>query len=286
MSATVELITAPGVYDIPAAVYHQDPVEGGSLSHSGARRLLEVPPARWRYEQRQPPQRSEAFDLGHAVHTLVLGSGPQLRLIEHDNYLTKAAKAERDQAYADGAVPMLPHEAAKARAMADAVMRHPAAALFDDGAPERVLVWRDERTGIWRRAMLDWLRPGEAGRRTLVGDLKTCHDASDDALAKSIADYGYHSQHPYYLDGIRALDLGGPDTGFVFVFVEKAPPHLVRVVELPDIAVLIGAGRNRRAIDIYAECTRTGEWPGYPAEIANISLPAWAEARQAQEYLQ
>ena len=47
-------ITEPGVYEMPAEEYHADPVEGGSLSSTGARRLLEMAPARWRYEQAHP----------------------------------------------------------------------------------------------------------------------------------------------------------------------------------------------------------------------------------------
>ncbi len=38
-SAVAERITVAGVYDIPADVYHADPVEGGSLSSTGARTL-------------------------------------------------------------------------------------------------------------------------------------------------------------------------------------------------------------------------------------------------------
>lgn len=40
MTTTTWTITEPGVYDLPAEVYHADPVEGGSLSSTGARKLL------------------------------------------------------------------------------------------------------------------------------------------------------------------------------------------------------------------------------------------------------
>jgi len=33
-------VTEPGVYDIPEDAYHRDPVKGGSLSYSGAKKLL------------------------------------------------------------------------------------------------------------------------------------------------------------------------------------------------------------------------------------------------------
>ena len=33
---------------------------------------------------------------------------------------------------------------------------------------------------------------------------------------------------------------------------------------------------NRRLLNLYAECKRTGIWPGYPAGISHINLPRWA----------
>ncbi|MGW9447058.1 hypothetical protein, partial [Bacillus mobilis] len=50
---TLSAITRPGVYDgIPEAVYHRDPVPGGSLSSSGARKLLAPScPALFKYDQ-------------------------------------------------------------------------------------------------------------------------------------------------------------------------------------------------------------------------------------------
>jgi len=40
------VIRRPGLYDLPEHIYHADPVPGGSLSSTGARRLLGEPHAR------------------------------------------------------------------------------------------------------------------------------------------------------------------------------------------------------------------------------------------------
>jgi hypothetical protein len=51
------LITEPGVYDIAEDHYHADPVPGGSLSNSGAKKLLPPScPAKFAYEREHPPQ--------------------------------------------------------------------------------------------------------------------------------------------------------------------------------------------------------------------------------------
>jgi hypothetical protein len=278
------IITEPGVYDLDAETYHADPVPGGSLSSSGARRLLQVPPARWRHEQEHPPAPTPAMILGTAVHSLVLGVGIQPVRIDADDWRTKAAKAARDEATRHGRLPLLRDDYDRAYAMATAVLQHPVAgALLDPtrGRPEQTLVWQDEELQVWRRAMVDHL-PHDDGRRPILVDLKTTTDAGPPALGRTVAQYGYHQQAAWYLDGYRALHPGS-DPAFLFTFVEKEPPHLVSVIELDQHALIVGAELNRRALQIYAECKATGTWPGHSPEIELVGLPAWA-ARQLEEY--
>lgn len=274
------IITEPGVYDLDAETYHADPVPGGSLSSSGARRLLQVPPARWQYEQEHPPAPTPAMILGTAVHSLVLGVGIQPERIDADDWRTKAARAARDEATRHGRLPLLRDDYDRAYAMAEAVLSHPVAgALFDParGRPEQTLVWRDEATGVMCRAMVDHL-PHDDGR-PILADLKTTTDASPREVSKTVAKWGYHCQAAWYLDGYRALHPGS-DPAFLFTFVEKVPPHLVSVVELDRHALAVGAELNRCALEIYAECRATGVWPGHSPEIELVALPEWATRLQ------
>src|SRR5438270_12221695 len=102
-----EPVTAPGVYDLPEYVYHADPVPGGSLSQSGAKKLLATCPARFRYERDHPPAPTDAMELGTAAHKLVLGIGPDLVEVEAKDWRTKAAQEAAEVARARGAVPVL-----------------------------------------------------------------------------------------------------------------------------------------------------------------------------------
>lgn len=272
-------ITRPGVYDLPAEEYHADPVEGGSLSSTGARRLLEMPPARWRYEQAHPTPPTAPMILGTAVHSLTLGSGPLVERIDADDWKTKAARAMRDEAVAAGNVPLLRNDYDRAAAMASAVLDHPVAGkLFTParGKPEQALVWFDEEFGIWRRSMVDHLPHPD--RPPFLADLKTTASASPRALSKTVAQHGYHQQAAFYLDGFEAVRPGFIPS-FLFVFVESAPPYLVSVVELDRHALSVGAELNRRAMEIYRDCREAGVWPGHSTEIELVSLPAWASRR-------
>jgi hypothetical protein len=277
-------VTEPGVYEMDADTYHADPVPGGSLSSSGARKLLSPScPALFDYERKHGQGHKTTWDIGHAAHKLVLGNGPDLVPIEGD-YRNKANKERRDQAYLDGAVPLKTDEFDMVHEMAEAIRNHKvASALFNPlgGRAEQSLFWKDTATGVQRRARLDWLPFPHAGR-LIVPDYKTTKDASPEGIQKTAHQFGYHQQAPWYLDGITALDLG-PDPAFVFVFQEKTPPYLVTVVELDVIAMKYGRYLNEQAIDIYAECTRTGHWPGYSEEIELIPLPGYIENRFLQE---
>lgn len=282
MTATIErtVITEPGVYDLPAEAYHADPIPGGSLSSSGARRLLPPScPALFRHEQLHGRKPRRVFEIGHAAHALVLGTGSELVRVEADNWRTKAAQEKAAEARGRGAVPLLPDEYAEVHAMAAALRAHPvASALFDPdhGRGEQVLAWRDAQSGIWRRAMLDWLPDPGAGR-LIVPDYKTTTCAAPLELSKTVHKYGYHQQHAWYVDGAQALGLGDQDAAFVFVFQEKTAPYLVTVIELDALALRIGREMNRQAIEIYAHCSESGVWPGYSDDVESVPLPVWVE---------
>jgi hypothetical protein len=271
-------VTEPGVYDMPNAVYHCDPVPGGSLSSTGARRLIEPScPAKFAWAREHGEEPKAFFDFGHAAHRSVLSEGEVIEVIDAPDWRTKAAREKAEQARLQGRVPLLGKDAATVEAMAAKIREHPiAGAVFRPGAgtPEQSLFWRDRDTRIWRRARIDWLpHPSDSGR-IVIADYKTAAAADLESLPKAVHRHGYHQQAAWYLDAIRALELSpGGEPALVFVFQEKDPPHVVTVVELDMRSLAIGRLLNRRAIDTYVECTRTGRWPGYADEVVLVELP-------------
>ncbi|MFL6141608.1 MAG: PD-(D/E)XK nuclease-like domain-containing protein [Labedaea sp.] len=286
-AAGTVLIDQPGVYDIPAEAYHADPVAGGSLSSTGARKLLPPStPAQFRHWVDEGSAPSRVFDFGHAAHKLVLGAGPELAVIDAADFRTKAARAERDEAHASGQVPLLAHEHEVVVAMAEALLRHEdAAALFavGTGHPEQTLVWQDPETGVWCRARLDWLPVLQGGRRLLLPDYKSAAHADRVAFERAMAEHGYHQQAAWYLEGARQLALTGRDAGFVFVVQEKSAPYLVNLVEPDVVALRWGAIQNECAREIYRRCSESGQWPGYRG-VELAALPAYAENRIEAAY--
>jgi hypothetical protein len=249
--------------------YHGDRTR---LSSTGARKVLACP-ARFKWEQDNPPAPKRAWDFGKLVHRLVLGEGSAIQVIDSDNWLTKAAKTERDEAYANGVVPVLRGEYDAACQMRDSVMAHPiAGGIFAEGAAELSGYWRDEPTDTGLKFRPDWMT--NAIGDIWCTDLKTTMSADPNEFARSIVKWGYHAQAEWYLRGLR--EGYGIDARFLFVAVEKSPPYPVSVIELDDEAIAEGNRLNREAIDLYARCVETDVWPAYDDGIVLLNLPGWA----------
>jgi hypothetical protein len=267
-----------GIYnDLDEAVYHRD----SALSASGAKRLLPPNcPALFKHDRDnggRPNKR--AFDLGHAAHAAVLGVGLELVVVDADNWMTKAAKAERDAAYAEGKCPILAKEKAAVDAMAEAIRRDPiASALLDPehGRPEVSVFWEDDKRGIHRRARFDWLRDTDGGQ-LIVPDYKTTNSAEPRAFAKSVFSFGYDMQAVFYTDAVRAAEIA-EDVTFLFIAQETTAPYLITVHELDFASLALGRARVDEACSVFRECTETGIWPGYSSEIELIAPPAWLAA--------
>jgi hypothetical protein len=272
-------VNGPGVYNLPNAAYHADPVPGGSLSSTGARKLLPPKgcPARFKHWRDGGPEHKPEFDFGHGAHRELLGDGEELVIVDAASWRTKAAEEAKAAAYAAGATPLLRKEHDTILEMVPAFRADPVAGrLFEPGTgrPEQTLIWRDERTGVMCRALLDWL-PYATGSRFILRDYKTGRSAAPDKLGRAIADYGYHTQLAFHLMGAQALGLADEDAQALLAVQEKTPPYLVTVVQLDPTAMRMGAIRCRQALDLYAECVAADRWPGYSDEVVWAELPPW-----------
>lgn len=249
--------------DIPEADYFASP----RLSQSQAKTLL-ANPARYRWELTAPREDRPAFDVGHAAHTLILGTGAPIATIDVDARRGKAWTEAADEARADGYVPLTRKEFEAVHAMRDAVYAHPGArALLElDGEAEKTVLWDDE--GVACRARLDRLSPG------LILDVKTAADASPEAFSRSAANYGYDIQRAAYTRAVEAAT--GDALPFVFLVVEKAPPHFVALYTLPVEATERGERRWLDALDLYKQCTTTDTWPAFGDDVQTLPWPRWA----------
>lgn len=282
---TEPTITEPGIYDLTEAEYHADPVKGGSLSSTGARRLITATPAHFQWERLNKRADTNTFAFGRAAHREVLGKGGDYVVIrgtgkDPNSWNTNATKAAVKEATDAGLTPIRPTDEETILAMAAALREHPVAGpLFArPGVSEQSFVARDPESGVMCRTRIDWLPDVAAGARAIVVDYKTTTDASPEGFAESMGKYGYHQQAAFYTDALVWLGLA-EDVQFVLVAQEKDPPHLV-IVGCPDApAIEWGRVLNRKARDIYRQCADGDDWPGYPLEPVSLALPMWLERK-------
>jgi hypothetical protein len=260
ITAPEGLIIKPGlVHGMDDETYHADPVLGGSLSSSLARRLTEHVPVKAlaAHRNRKP---TKSMNLGKAAHLGALGAGPQLIVWEHDGR-TKAGKEERalfaGDIAAERAVAVTADERDQIDGMVAALRADPeVAAMLDSGDPEVSAFWREK--GTWCRARFDLLGP-------VAYDYKTTDDASAQGFEHAMASYSYHQQADFYLRGLRALGHEAGSQPFRFIVQEKQEPYLVQVHTCDELAMEIAAALNDRAIDIFTAGIESGEWAGYPS---------------------
>ncbi|PZF98520.1 PD-(D/E)XK nuclease-like domain-containing protein [Micromonospora deserti] len=283
------VVERPGIYlGVPDDVYHADPVPGGSLSSTGARDLLPPScPAKFRHKRDNPQPPKKEFDLGHAAHHLVLGTGPKLVVVDRPRWDTNEVKAQVKAIRDAGDIPLKPADMDRVEAMAEKLREHPEASALlrpGTGQPEVSLFWIDPETRVKCRARIDFLPDAPGGDRLIVPDYKTCTTAEPEALQKVISDRGYHRQGDWYEGGLRALGRH-PNPQMVFIFQEKEPPYVVTVAQPDPTARRIAAHLNREARHVYRSCVESGRWPGYTDDVALISLPGYIENRYAQELM-
>ncbi|HLR97244.1 MAG TPA: PD-(D/E)XK nuclease-like domain-containing protein [Jiangellaceae bacterium] len=277
-TAPPRTITAPGlVHNMPDHTYHADPVKGGSLSSTGARRILDSP-ARYRHELEHREGR-RAFDVGHVVHTKILGVGapivtyPDEHLTPAGNPSTKAAtKAWEDEQRAAGLAIISRADLALVDAMAEAVLAHDGARklLEMPGHSEVSAFAPDPDTGIWCRARFDRLTDDG-----LALDVKTtAGSASPSGFGRDAAKFGYPIQEAHYLD-TYGWATGNDLPPLQFVVVEKRAPHLVAVHHFDEPTRLAGSELAARARSTYAECRAADDWPAYGDGPLIAQLPSW-----------
>lgn len=129
--------------------------------------------------------------------------------------------------------------------------------------------YQDKETGVVVpvRVLIDLCpRMGVPGWQSALGDLKTCQSLAGKAWSRKVYEFGYHVQAAFYLDVYRAAT-GEERTEFFHVCQESFPPWEPARKILSAEFIELGRWRYRAALERYAQCIKTGVWPGYDNSI-------------------
>lgn len=256
----------PGIYPLMTNTeYHADPALGSTSMKTLALRT----PAHWKYESENPVHK-DVYDIGTLAHSLILeGDESAVEVIDVPDKLGNKWKIPKEAARSAGKIPVTTAEWEGIKGMRDAVMAHPIASQMFTGHKAEQSVFYDD-DGLMVKVRPDAYKPGR------IVDLKTCNDADPAEFGKTAFNFGYFISAAMYVDVWKQAT--GEECSFTFVNVEKSKPYLVSVVELDDDALEYGRQMVIRAKAIYAECMKSGNWPGYP-NADPVSLPMYANYR-------
>lgn len=283
---------------MPEREYHADPAPAPSFSASLGKVILDKSPMhaylahpRLGGTKREP---TSAMEFGTLVHKLILGEGTSIVSVNADNWKAAAARTARDEARATGKLAVLAPDIDEAGKIVSAFRKqYPAndAALFNQGDSERVIVIDqpnhksvDPAARAYSRSMMDRVLIDVANNTARIWDVKTCADASPDAIERTIYERHYDMQMMCYewMLGVVRPELVGRITTQL-IFIESSEPHCVVPVELDGMFRQIGRSKLGRAWDTWCECCATGIWPGYTDSVLTLGPPAWAQARELDE---
>ena len=219
---------------------------------------------------------NEALTIGSATHSYILE--PELFhkeffvMKDKINRRTKEGKAQWNAALeecGDRGLLRVEHYQTIKR-MAESVARHEVASdLICCGDSEATFF-----TGTNYKCRIDKCDT----ERDLIVDLKTCITADLVSVQQSVRKYHYALQARHYLNCYQ--EVMGRDARFVFVFVEKAPPHDVNCIELCEGWLGVGQAQIDKAMNRIADMKMFGP-KGYSNTITTLEVPSYL-AQQAE----
>lgn len=271
--------TVPGVFfGLENEVYHK----GAGLSSTGVRRMLRTPfhfySANLPNDKPKPPPSGSILN-GTLVHCALLEPDEfDKRYRVGPSGVNKNTNLWREYVAewaAQGVTVIGEEQAEAAHAQARNLRAIEAVAeLLADGVCETSGYWLDPKTGVLCKCRPDCISPIAYRTALMPLDVKTTTDAGPDAFARSVLTWGYHYQAAWYCDGY-AIASGMDVHDMLFAVVENEFPYAAAVYMLEDKAIEYARRRNAYAVQRFAECMRSQQWPGYPPEVQPLYLPEW-----------
>ena len=259
--------------DISNSAYHAS----GDLSRSVAHKIVTTTPKQVWWDMQHPtPSNAPHFVIGGCTHTATLEPfkldeeyAVKPESIDGNSSRTNAYKAsfQTMQDHAPDKRWLTPSDYRHCMDMAAEAREHPIMKTYLDD-PESVIEGTGffEHSGAECQVRPDLWNPG-AG---VVLDLKTTTSVNERAFSRSVIKFGYHFQACWYLQALRLM--GENPRQFIFLAVDKAAPYLTRAFTLSASDVDSQKSRMAESCRLWAECMKTGVWPGYGDEVKTLNL--------------
>ena len=225
---------------------------------------------------------SASMILGSLTHTLFLEPeqyGSEYIVAPECDRRTKEGNAvyAAFQDAADGLTIITAEQLQTAQAMANALCGHIIHEAMTGGHAEASIFWTDDNTGLACRIRPDYhIPPCDTWPSGLIIDVKTTDDARPEAFARTCVNFGYDLSAAMYCDGFQQHYVTDEPPLFLLLVVERDAPYAVACYECSPEMLDKGNEKYRKAMQLLADSTASGEWPAYDEGIQLLNLPKWA----------
>lgn len=273
-----------GEHDIDDERYHLDPCEAPSLSASIAKVAVEKSMWHaWTAHVRLNPEyevKDKAiYRSGRAFHSLLLGKGHPIQVLDYDAWRSNEAKQAKADAIEAGYTPLLTKEHDNLLPMVRAVRRQIGAReelayAMHAGIPERVYIWQEETEfgPVWCRMMVDWTP--HSGPYPVDWKTTGVGAGPNQWGARTLWDTGCDIQDAFYRRGFEKVT-GQVFDALCFAVAETEPPYALMHHRVDPEAQEQADREVEWAIRAWARCLHSNRWPGYPTHMAWQTKPGW-----------
>lgn len=197
---------------------------------------------------------SATFNFGSCVHKLILEPedfDKEFVIMPSFDGRTKEGKANKEAFFSDNTGKTVIEQSDYETAVKMARNVHAiAGGLLQNGVAENS--YSAEEDGLLLKCRPDYYIQGLG----LVVDVKTTADISEFGIKKSIANYRYDWSAVFYMKVLRRLGLSAER--FLFVFVEKTAPHMVKIREIDNESLIKAELEVNDMLDKYRLYKMTG----------------------------
>lgn len=283
-----------------------------ALNQSGMKLLLESPRKYWdeKINPNPPtknvaPAKQKSYDIGTAVHSLVLLGITPFEQPAHIKPRTEAGKewiAKTKASLPEGQMLMDKATIDVVNQMAESVFEDEAAVNILRGDGERHLVEQNLAFNYQFGPLPDDTIPCKARLDIVkqycngvhICDLKTTKSLKPDSFERDAYNFGYHMQAAFYMHAAAAvldLPVGSIDQEFSIISVESVRPYRCRAYTYSAKSVRQGQRAVDEAIRLFLKYRHMEDpWPSFDIEDEALrgrptilEIPVWARDEQYHE---
>jgi hypothetical protein len=128
------------------------------------------------------------------------------------------------------------------------------------------------------KGKIDCLIKDESGKYCIL-DLKTTQSCDPNEFSRSACSYKYFMQAVWY-QSLVALEYGlDYQVPYYWVCVESTEAADVCIFQPPGDGLELGQKQMEKALELHAECTKTGKWPGFGGGIIELDIPIFEKRK-------